>query len=151
MGDRSGLAYAKRGRVKDNGEAPSRSSRAPPVPSATGALLPGVQPVQAPRPIEHALVGGNKMMPLERRGDDEPVGGVAVHVRQKAGAGRDCAIDGYLDQPLFQQVPAPSIRVKAEIEPALLDSHTDFPEGYGRNRSIAFLERALERAAGLRP
>ena len=69
----------------------------------------------------------------------------------RARAGRDTAINGDFDQSLAQQIAAPSAQVKEKRKLAFLDPHTDFPEGYGRDRGPIFLQRVCNGAASLRP
>ena len=97
------------------------------------------------------MICGHQLVTLQRGGDDQAVGRVTVHVRQKACPGRDPAIDGDFDQSLIEQIAAPGIDPKTQIKMAFLDPHADFPEGNGRNGHTAFLQRALKHAASSRP
>jgi hypothetical protein len=99
---------------------------------ATAALcsVRGPEAAQPAGPFEDAPVRSDQAVALQGRGDYEPVGWVAVHVLQKARAGGDSAIDWDLDESLVQQSVSPSIQIEVETKPALLQLHTDFPEGY---------------------
>ena len=52
--------------------------------------------VQRAGPVEETAVSGQQLVTLERRGDDEAVRRVAVHVRQQTRADRDAAVYGNL-------------------------------------------------------
>ena len=97
------------------------------------------------------MICGHQLVTLQRGGDDQAVGRVTVHVRQKACPGRDPAIDGDFDQSLIEQIAAPGIDPKTQIKMAFLDPHANFPEGNGRNSHTAFLQRALKHAASSGP
>ena len=66
------------------------------------------------------MICGHQLVTLQRGGDDQAVGRVTVHVRQKACPGRDPAIDGDFDQSLIEQIAAPGIDTKTQIKMAFL-------------------------------
>ena len=101
--------------------------------------------------MEELPVRRHEPVALEGGGDYEAVGRVATHVWEKAGAGRDLAIDRNLDEALFQLSPTPDVQIEAKVKPAFLDSHTDFPEGYGGNRGAAPLQCAVNLTASVGP
>ena len=57
-------------------------------------------------------------------------GSPCMSVRSPARAGH-YAIDGNLDQSLVQEIESPGIEVYTQIEAALLEPHSDFPERDG--------------------
>ena len=59
-------------------------------------------------------------MALQRGGNDQTIRRITVDVREKAGARRDSAFNGYLDQSLIQKVTMPSVHVDVQVETALL-------------------------------
>ena len=102
-------------------------------------------------PAEDALVGCHQLVALQGGGDDEAVGGVAVHARQEGCLGRDCAVDGDLQKAPVQKIAPLGVDVNRKIEVALLDTHSDLPYRYGRNGGVALLKRKLELGARTRP
>ena len=100
-------------------------------------------------PPEDPLVCSDEPVALQGGGDNHAVGGISVHVPQQGRSSRDSPIDGDLHEAPIQKVAPPSLQIKLKVDPALLDSHTDFPEGYGRGRGVPFVERALNRVSSL--
>ena len=90
-------------------------------------------------------------MALQGGGDNNTVCRIAVHICQQARTCRDTTINGYLDHPPVQQITPPDTQVKQKIKSTLLNPHSDFPEGYGRDSSPIFLQRACNDAPSLRP
>ena len=91
-------------------------------------LFGGVQTVQTAWPVEDASVGGDKLIAVQRGGDDQTVRRIAVHGRQKARVDRDTTVDWSFDESLIQQIATPDILVKEEFKPTLFDTHTNFTE-----------------------
>ena len=79
-------------------------------------------------PAEDPLVGGDEPVALQCSGDNQAIGGVAVHVPQQSRPSRDSAVDRDLDEAPIQKVSPPGVQIKLKVDPALLDSHIDFPE-----------------------
>lgn len=74
-----------------------------------------------------------------------------MHIRKQTGAHRYYAVNRKFYHSMVKHVTPPSVKVKTQGQPAFLDLHTDFPEGYGRYRSLTFLQSILEHETHLRP
>ena len=87
-------------------------------------------------------------MPLQSGRNDEAIRWIAMHLLKKPRAAR--YYDGNLNQSLVEQITPPGKQIKEQVQTALLNPHTDFPERYGGNRRVVFRQSVIQNPTSLR-
>ena len=77
------------------------------------------------------------------------VGGVAVHIRQRTGAGGDGAVDGDFVETAIKQRLTPLVGGHSTVQTIFLQQHPDFPDGDGGKSNRAVQEGLSDAAARL--
>ena len=129
---------------------PVSASGPPPPKPAQPLSRPRIHPVQWPGPIQDPLVRRHQSMPFQRRGHDDPVSGIAMHVLKQPGSDCNPTVGRNLNQAGVQQAQTPGLHVPQQRHTPFTVQHRDFPEREGGYRRFFFSPGLINGLPGFR-